>query len=136
MIFGPNESSRRNLFFENFSNGRNERKYFNSEKNFRKKFEKYLIINKIISGGALGFRRGWRGITWLGPVSWPCLAWPCLGWPRLGWPWPGLAPAGVGLSRIGLARLGLGLAWPLPGLAPTSWAPLALALPWLGPGLA
>ena len=50
-IFGPNESSRRDLFFEKFSKGQNEQKYFKkfSEK-ILKNFEKYLIIF-LIQGG-------------------------------------------------------------------------------------
>ena len=45
MIFGPNESSRRDLFFENFSNERNESKLF--QKIIEKKFEKYLIPQPV-----------------------------------------------------------------------------------------
>ena len=36
-IFGPNESSRRDLFFEKFSKGQNEQKYF---KKFSENFSK------------------------------------------------------------------------------------------------
>ena len=39
-IFGPNESSRRDLFLEKFSNERNVRKVFEKIENFSKKFSK------------------------------------------------------------------------------------------------
>ena len=50
-IFGPNESSRRDLFFEKFSKGQNEQKYFKKfSENFSKNFEK--IFNYFsYSGG-------------------------------------------------------------------------------------
>ena len=84
-IFGPNESFRHDLFFEKFSKGQNEQKYFiKFSENFLKISKKYLIINKIISGGGFGSGRDWWDLTWPGPASWPCLAWPCLGWPQLG----------------------------------------------------
>ena len=52
-IFGPNESSRRDLFFEKFSNGRNERKYF---KKFLEKFSKkfWKIFNYFSYSGGGG----------------------------------------------------------------------------------
>ena len=45
-IFGPNESSRRDLFFENFSNERNERKDFKKFENFSKNFGK-IFANHV-----------------------------------------------------------------------------------------
>ena len=128
-IFGLNESSRRDLFFEKFSKGQNEQKYFKKfSENFSKNFKKIGLSLRLFRGvGALGFPRRWWDLTWLGPASWLCLAWPCLGWLRLGWPWPGFAPAGVGLSRISLAKSWSGLA--SPSLAPPGWASLGLALP-------
>ena len=107
-IFGPNESSRRDLFFENFSKGQNEQKYFKkfSEK-FSKNFEKIFNYQFNKEVRVRRFGRAPRRE------------------PFPGMAWPGLALAGVGLSRIGLARLGrpwLGHcpAWPRlarPGLA-------------------
>ena len=46
-IFGPNESSRRNLFFEKFSKERIERKDFEKFKNFSKNSEKNARIMYI-----------------------------------------------------------------------------------------
>ena len=47
MIFGPNESSRRDLFLENFSNERNERSFRKIRKFFKKKFKN--IFGKILA---------------------------------------------------------------------------------------
>ena len=41
MIFGPNETSQRNLFFEKCSKERNERKDFEKFENFSKNFRSF-----------------------------------------------------------------------------------------------
>ena len=74
----------------------------NSEIFFRKISKKYLIINKIISGGGLGSGRDWWGITWLG-CGWLAM----LG---LGPAWFG--PAWLGPARVGPDWVGPGLVWP------------------------
>ena len=61
-----------------------------------------FLINKIISGGAFGFRRGWRDLTWLGR-GWLAM----LG---LGPAWFG--PAWLGPARVGPDWVGPGLVWP------------------------
>ena len=51
MIFGPNESSRRDLFFEKFSKGQNKQKYFKSSQKIFRKFSKTYLIIFLIQGG-------------------------------------------------------------------------------------
>ena len=60
MIFAPNESSHRNLFFEKASNGRNEQKYFkkNLEK-ISKMFQKIFNYFSYSGGGLIIARLGY-----------------------------------------------------------------------------
>ena len=55
-IFGPNESPRRDLFFEKFSKGQNEQKYFKKcSENFSKKYLIIFLIQRGLSNRSPGY---------------------------------------------------------------------------------
>ena len=67
-IFGPNESSRRDLFFEIFSNGRNKRKYF--KKILESFSKKNRLIIFLIQGDSIIARLGYEGdVIWVGSAA-------------------------------------------------------------------
>ena len=137
-------------FLKNFrTDETNENISKNSENYFDKKFEIYLIINKIISGGML---RIWAPLAL--HLAWPWLAGPHMAWPCLlalpGLALPGLAPTGLALAWFGpgwrgpvsdwsgqvLVWLGHCPAWPRLAGPRLAWPYLGLALAWLSLGLA